>query len=178
MNIVFNKIIKSKLITDTKFLLFLFLITLLITFLFPILTYLLNIVFIDTISSPDKVRKIILGMTLEQRFLHSWITGTIDVLYPLSYGLFFTGMAIKFPIKSHFYHVIPGLIVIPFDIFENIIQILVLTDTADFLLLKSYITPCKFTLFFLGLFISIISLIKWFLLRKKEVLILKFHQIY
>ncbi|NRB42164.1 MAG: hypothetical protein HRU20_27455 [Pseudomonadales bacterium] len=134
--------------------------TVILTLVFPALAVLLDLTFIDTISDADQVREIIAAMTTEQRTAHAWITGTIDALYPLSYGLLFAGAAIKYFPRVGIYLAIPALLAIPVDLIEGLIQILALTGTADWLSVKAIITPIKTSLFLTGLFIALAGLMQ------------------
>ncbi|NRB40842.1 MAG: hypothetical protein HRU20_20620 [Pseudomonadales bacterium] len=129
--------------------------TVILTLVFFALTFLLDLTFIDPISDPDSVREIIAAMTAEQRTAHAWITATVDILYPLAYGLLFAGAAIKYFSRAGFYLALPALLAIPADLIEGLIQILALTAMADWLWLKAIVTPIKTTLFLTGFFIAI-----------------------
>ncbi|NRB38914.1 MAG: hypothetical protein HRU20_10680 [Pseudomonadales bacterium] len=139
--------------------------TVILTLVFPALAFLLDLTFIDTISDADQVREIIAAMTTPQRTAHAWITGTIDVLYPLAYGLLFAGAAIKYFPRLGCYLALPALLAIPVDLIEGLIQVLALTATTDWLSVKAIITPLKTTLFLTGLFIALAGLMQASYLR-------------
>jgi hypothetical protein len=147
--------------TNTTALVCLFLASLLLTASFSFLSASLEITLIDSVSSPDEARTLIAQMNTEQRTAHAWITGTIDVLYPLVYGLFFAGVALRCFPKVGKVLVLPILLVIPTDLFEGLIQILALTGTVDLLALKAVVTPLKFGLFLFGLTVAGAGGLSW-----------------
>ncbi|MBE9103007.1 hypothetical protein IQ267_26535 [filamentous cyanobacterium LEGE 07170] len=53
------------------------------------------------------------------------------------------------------------------DLIEGVIQVLALTEMADMLELKAYITPLKSGLFITGLIITLAGWAKWLFLRLK-----------
>ena len=135
--------------------------TVLITLAFPPLAASWELTLLDGVASPDRVRELIAGMTPEQRTAHAWITGTLDVAYPLVYGSFFAGMALRF-----FPRVGAGLgafiaLVIPVDLFEGLVQILALTGQADWVATKAFVTPLKVGLFLAGALVALAGLARW-----------------
>ncbi|MEQ8693605.1 MAG: hypothetical protein RIC89_22565 [Pseudomonadales bacterium] len=138
----------------------LFAATLLITSLFPYLAQLYSLSFIDALSDPEATRQYIAGLTADQRSAHAWITATVDVAYPLAYGSFFAASARCF-FPSRFYLALPGLIVIPVDCLEGLVQVLALTDVVDWLAAKAVLTPLKFGLFYAGFAIAFIGWLTW-----------------
>ncbi|MBE9066430.1 hypothetical protein IQ260_07170 [Leptolyngbya cf. ectocarpi LEGE 11479] len=115
---------------------------------------------LDRISSPNKARDKIEEMDARQRKAHVWITATLDVALPLSYGYLFAGTALRFFPKYGAYLILPALLAILVDLTEGGIQILALTSVADLLELKKYVTPLKFGLVVLGGTIAIAGLAK------------------
>ena len=64
---------------------------------------------IDEISDPDQIRAVVAAMTPEQRSAHWWMTLVLDYFYPLAYGGFFAGMALRFLAKrGRFWHCLPS----------------------------------------------------------------------
>jgi len=165
MKMTANGSSKIKILTKTSTLWLMFTATLLITFMFPMLANQLGLTLIDAIASPDQVRKILSDMTADQRSAHAWITGTLDVAYPLAYGFLFAGVALQFFPKAGPYLAILALLAIPVDLIEGVIQILALTETADLLVLKTFVTPLKMALFLGGLLIALAGWAKWVYLR-------------
>jgi hypothetical protein len=155
-------------ITTTSALWLLFIATLSITAGFPAISNVWGVIFIDGISSPDEVRIVIAQMTAEQKIVHAWATATLDVAYPLAYGLFFAGTALRFFTKYGLYLAALPLIAIPVDLIEGVVQILALTNTADFVGAKAILTQVKFILFIAGFLISVVAWVKWAYLKLKS----------
>jgi hypothetical protein len=148
-------------ITQTKVLWCLFLSTLIGTALFSYCASQFGITLLDGVSSSTQAQSIIESMSAEQRLAHVWITGTLDVLYPFIYGLFFAGVALRcFPRAGKVFS-FPILLVIPTDLFEGLIQILALSGNSEMLVLKEIVTPLKFGLFAFGLAIAIFGALNW-----------------
>lgn len=165
---MFNK----ALITKRANLWLLFGLTIFITLVFQVLSRQFDMIFIDNISSQDEVRKILADMTSGQKSLHAWITGTLDVVYPFAYGFFFIGTALLFFPEKGKYLAVPALLAITADLTEGVIQILALTDTADLLAVKSFVTPAKLLFFLCGFIIAAAGWSKWlyhrFVKNRKE----------
>ena len=130
----------------------------LLTIVIPLAAKSLDLTLLDGITSPSKARNILDQMTQNQKELHVWITATLDVAYPLSYGSLFAGSALRFFQKYGIYLALPALLAIIADLIEGFIQILALTDTSDLLALKEYVTPFKYGMVILGLVIAVFGL--------------------
>ncbi len=144
-------------LTKTNTLWILFVTTLLLFFTFRIVASQWDFKFIDSISSPEELRNIIAAMSAEQKISHAWATSSLDVAFPISAGLLFAGSALCFFPKYGIYLAMPGFLAIPTDLFEGVIQILALTNTADLLDLKAIVTPLKACLLLSGLAIAAIG---------------------
>ena len=121
-------------------------------------------VVIDEISDPISVQHHIDAMSAAQRTVHAWMTATLDVLYPLTYGPLLMGVALSALSRAA---ALPALAVIPTDLTEGAIQVLALTGTSDWLWLKACITPLKRTLVSRAIVIALIALvINWRKMRK------------
>ena len=107
---------------------------------------------IDEMSDPEKIQRHIDNMSQSQRMTHAWMTGTLDVAYPLTYGALFAGLSLR-AFRPSF--AIPAFAVIPTDLSEGVVQILLLTGNDQLLWLKAYITPLKFALIIIALLIAI-----------------------
>lgn len=149
------------LLIKTNTLWLLFVSTLLLFFTFRIVASHWGFAFIDSISSPEELRALIDAMSAEQKYSHAWATSTLDVAFPISAGLLFAGVALRFFPKYGVYLAIPGLFAIPTDLIEGVIQVLALTNTVDLLDLKAIVTPLKACLLLSGLLIAIIAWIRW-----------------
>ncbi len=143
----------------------LFAATVVITLLFPLLAGIWQLTLVDPISAPDAVRAVIGSMSQEQKTAHAWITATLDVAYPLAYGLLFAGVALHFFERYGAYLALAGLLAIPVDLFEGVVQVLALTDAADLVDLKALLTPLKSGLFIAGLLFCLVAWARW-LVRK------------
>ena len=135
--------------------------TVLLTYAFQFLAGQLGIVFIDNMSSPDDAMAAIAGFTADQRSAHAWITGTVDVAYPLAYGLFFAGTALHFFPNAGRYLCWPLLAVIPVDLLEGLVQIMALIGNDGGIGAKAILTPLKFGLLLAGLAIAIAGWLRW-----------------
>ena len=155
-------------LTGTKVLWLFFFATVLISVLFPIATTYWQLTLLDGISSPAEARRIVEAFTPHQRNVHAWITATLDVAYPLAYGGFFIGSALRVFKRHGHYLALPGLLVIPTDLIEGVVQVLALTGTADWLALKAVVTPAKTVLFACGIAVTAIAWSKWLYRRRMD----------
>jgi hypothetical protein len=148
-------------LTKTSTLWVLFVSTLILFFGFRIVSSIWGFTFIDSVSSPEELRTILSGMSEAQKVSHAWATCSLDVAFPISAGLLFAATAFRFFPKYGIYLALPGLLAIPTDLFEGVIQVLALTDTMDLLGLKAIVTPVKAVFLLSGLAITIIAWVKW-----------------
>ena len=114
---------------------------------------------IDEMYKPDQIIAHIDALTPVQRKAHAWMTGTLDVVYPFAYGSFFIGMAKRHFIKHGNWLAIPSVLVIPFDLFEGLTQIILLNGNYSVVGLKQIFTPVKLGLFSIGLAIALAAII-------------------
>lgn len=152
-------------LAQTKVLWMLFAATLLNTLAFPLLAAAFDVTFVDALSVPQEVREVIAQMSSSQQVAHAWITGTLDVTYPLVYGLFFAGSALCFFPGIGKWLALPILLAIPVDLAEGVVQILALTQQQDWLSAKAFLTPLKSALFLSGLLITVLGWGRWALSR-------------
>ena len=115
--------------------------------------------FLDMTASAVQAREILAGMTAEQRDVHFWVTVLLDTAYPLAYGGFLAGMALRFFGSFGKAAAVPAFATIIVDLTENTVQALALKGTADVLDAKEWLTPLKFGLFFLAAAIALVALI-------------------
>lgn len=115
--------------------------------------------FLDMTASAVQAREILAGMTAEQRDVHFWVTVLLDTSYPLAYGGFMAGMALRFFGSYGKAAALPAFATIIVDLTENMVQALALKGTADVLDAKEWLTPLKFGLFFLAAAIALVALI-------------------
>lgn len=113
--------------------------------------------FLDFLSDPEAARAVVAGMTAEQRSAHFWVTALLDTAFPLSFGLFFAGMAMRFFGKWGKLAALPAFGALVFDLTENTIQALALSGAADVLDAKAWVTPGKLWLFYAAAIIALIA---------------------
>lgn len=113
--------------------------------------------YLDMVAEPGEVRALFEGLSPEQKTAHFWVTVLVDTLFPLSFGLLFAGMALRFFGKWGRLASVPAFAVLIFDLTENTVQALALSGTADALDAKAWLTPLKFGLFWLAAVIALIA---------------------
>jgi uncharacterized membrane protein len=82
------------------------------------------------------------------------------------YGGLFAGAALRFFSVAGRWLALAGLLAIPVDLLEGVIQVLALTDTADLVDLKAWVTPLKSALFCVGLLVAVVGVIRARMRRK------------
>ncbi len=97
-------------------------------------------------------------MNASQKTAHFWVTVLLDTAYPLAYGGFLAGMALRFFGRFGKLAAAPALAVIVLDLTENMVQALGLTGTADVLAAKDWLTPLKFMLIWPAGLIALVAL--------------------
>ncbi len=128
-----------------------FIVTLVLTAVFGIVMHIGDFQIIDEMHDPEKIRAHLADMTAEQRRAHAWLTGTVDVAYPLAYGTLFTGMAMRYFPEAGTVLWLPILLVIPFDLAEGLILVMALNGNDGVIEFKRVVTPIKLILFIFGL---------------------------
>ena len=131
--------------------------TVLLTALFPVVAGHFGLTLLDAVADPAEARALIAGLTGEQRQAHAWITGTLDVAYPLAYGALFLGAALRFFPRKGVLLAIPILIGIPAEFLEGLVQILALTGQVDWLAAKAVLTPVKGGTFVYGAVLALLG---------------------
>ena len=152
-------------LADTKILWISFVATILCTVAFQVLVHQFDLALLDALSDSTEIQAAIAGMSEQQRLIHAWMTGTLDVAYPIVYGSFFIGSAYTFFPSKGFLLSLPALICIPVDLIEGVIQILALVGFADWTQLKELLTPLKKLLFVTSSLLTIGGWVKWLYLR-------------
>ncbi|MEO0467293.1 MAG: hypothetical protein AAF216_12190 [Pseudomonadota bacterium] len=101
--------------------------------------------------------------------VHLYLSAGVDMVYPLSYGLFVAGVCIRYGGQHGVMLAVPILGAAAVDISENIVQIIALAGDTSVLWLKSILTPAKFVLAAIG---SCLAILAWarttFSLRKTD----------
>lgn len=131
--------------------------TIVMTVLFGVIMKVWDFTIIDEMSDPAAISAHIDAMTATQRNVHAWMTGTLDVAYPLAYGAFFVGMALRFLGRWRMVLALPGVLVVPVDLLEGVIQILALTGVDSVIWAKAYVTPLKLFLWFAALGVAVLA---------------------
>lgn len=142
------------LITRTPVLWALFVLTIVLTGAFVALAPAVGGQFLDMSSAPADTRAVFDAMTASERSMHFWLTVLMDTAYPLSFGLFFAGMAWRFFGKFGPFAAIPGFAVLIVDLTENTLQAITLSGAAYVLEAKEWVTPLKMNLFYLAALIA------------------------
>ncbi len=146
-------------LSQTKALWVSFSLTLILTLIFGVVMYIGEFRIIDEMYSSEDIRRHIANMTPEQRSMHAWLTGTVDVIYPFTYGAFFIGIAMKYFGRFGFWLALPTLVLIMADLTEGFSQIMLLTGDERYMGLKTIATPTKLILYISELCVTVIGLV-------------------
>ena len=128
--------------------------------------HLYDFVIIDEMSDPEAVGHHVEEMTGLQRSAHAWMTATLDVAYPLTYGAFFAGLTLR-ALKPVF--AIRAIAVIPTDLMEGFVHVLALNGNYELLWLKAIVTPAKLVLFGAAIVIALVALWMGWRQRRRNV---------
>ncbi len=140
--------------------------TLVLTALFGVVMAVWDFAIIDEMYRPDAIRDHVAAMSAEQRRVHAWMTGTLDVAYPFAYGALLGGMALRaFPTKK--WLLLPILLCIPADLVEGLSQIMILTGHENWIAVKAIATPVKLVAYATAILIALAGLLT-LLWRKKK----------
>lgn len=101
---------------------------------------------LDLTLTGAEARALLSGLTPWQRDVHAHATMLYDGLYPLAYGAFFAGLAIRLGGTKARWIALVMLGGMLADYAENIVQLLALSGRADWLDAKTVLTPLKFAL--------------------------------
>lgn len=123
---------------------------------FSVIMRIWDFTIIDEMRDPEAIGRHIAGMTDTQKRVHAWMTATLDVAYPLTYGPLFAGLALRAfrPLWA-----LPAVAVIPTDLAEGAVQVMALTGSEHVLWLKAYVTPLKLLLFGLAMVIALAAIV-------------------
>jgi hypothetical protein len=144
-------------ITRTPVLWTLFVLTVALTLAFGASAPMVGGQFLDMVSKPEDTRALFDAMTPGERSAHFWLTVFLDTAYPLSFGLFFAGMAWRFFGKLGPFAAIPGFVVLIVDLTENTLQAITLSGAAYVLEPKEWVSPLKMNLFYLAALIALVA---------------------
>lgn len=135
-----------------------FIATLILTLCFGLIMHIWEFGIIDEMYKAEQITRHIDAMTDRQKSVHAIMTASLDVLYPLSYGAFFIGVALRYGGRFGLWLAAPSLLCIPADLLEGLSQVMLLTGHGHYMGLKLFATPMKLALFVSGLLITIILL--------------------
>ncbi len=142
-----------------------FALTLVLTAAFGVVMAVWDFAIIDEMYRPDAIRAHVAEMSAEQRRVHAWMTGTLDVAYPFAYGACLGGMALRaFPDKR--WLLLPILVCIPADLVEGLSQVMILTGHDGWVAVKAVATPVKLAAYITAIGIALAGLTV--LLRRKK----------
>lgn len=122
-----------------------------------------ELIFLDMLWNPEVTRAAVASMSLEQRAVHAWITGTLDVIYPIAFGLFLLGTGLRILPNQRRWIIAFVVIVVALDLSEGLVQILALTNIVDWLPAKLLFTPVKLGMFLVGIPLSALGWFCWFI---------------
>ncbi|MGA1341709.1 MAG: hypothetical protein ACO33A_01485 [Hyphomonas sp.] len=145
------------LITRTPVLWMLFALMVVLTLAFGSAAPMVGGRFLDMASAPEDTRALFEAMTPGERSAHFWLTVLLDTAYPLSFGLFFAGMAWRFFGRFGPFAAIPGFAVLIVDLTENTLQAITLSGAAYVLEPKAWVSPLKMNLFYLAGLIAVVA---------------------
>lgn len=135
--------------------------TLVITLLFPLIAAQWEFRFLDGIVSPAEAQAVLDQMIPAQKSVHLWTTASLDVAYPIIYGALFIGASLRFFPQYGHWLALPGLLAIPVDLLEGVVQCLALAGNPDLLVAKVVLTPLKFLLFLVAGLLAVGGLVSW-----------------
>jgi hypothetical protein len=101
---------------------------------------------LDLTLNGTQARAFLAQLTPWQRDVHAHATLIYDGLYPLAYGAFFAGLAVRLGGAPAGWVALTMLAGMVADYAENIVQLLALSGRADLLDAKTVLTPLKFAL--------------------------------
>lgn len=170
LNFLKNKanLANESLLANKSTLWVLFTVTLILTVLFGVVMQVWGFQLIDEMSNAAQIADHIAAMSAKQKQVHIWATATLDVLYPFAYGCLFAGIALKAFGKAGLWLALPSLLCIPVDLTEGYAQMMLLSGSAEFMALKTTATPIKFALFFGGMGIAVVGLVKLYRASKNK----------
>lgn len=113
---------------------------------------------LDRAASVEEQMALLTSMTDGQKNSHFQMTLMLDILFPLSSGAFFAGLALNFPKSLGVLLAIPAFLFVGFDLTENTIQLMALKGNYGLLSVKAFVTPAKFFLFYVAALIALASL--------------------
>ena len=125
-----------------------------------------ELILLDSLWQPERVRAAIADMDATQRAAHIWLTSTVDVVFPIAFGLFVLGSGLR--LQPAWRKPITALVMllIGFDLLEGTVQILALTSQVDWLAAKQILTPVKLGCYLVGLVLVVLGWLRWLVLDR------------
>lgn len=151
----------------TNTLLILFAMTVVMTLAFGVVMYLGDFHIIDEMYHAPTILSHIEAMTAQQKSIHIWMTATLDVAYPFVYGALLVGITLRTFDKYTGWLIVPCVAVIPVDLLEGVVQVLLLSGNEQVAGFKTVLTPLKLTLLCIGLVICAAGLARTFIGKSK-----------
>lgn len=145
-------------IADARLLWLWFAITCALSVGFAVISQVYGFRLLDGMADPGKVLAYVGTLTNEQKFVHTLTTATLDVLYPVTYAALFAGLTARYYNAGLPYLFIPAALVVPVDLIEGVIQIIILNGGIGLIGWKFWFTLFKFILFFIAFAIAIVGL--------------------
>jgi len=105
---------------------------------------------LDTLLTGNDARSRLAEMTVSEINRHLIGTLTIDMLFPVAYGIFFAGLLFRLVSSWRISLEILPLIGALFDIMENMVQAIAMVGVVDLLNAKIFLTVPKFVFFILS----------------------------
>ena len=125
-----------------------------------------ELVLLDNLGQPERVRAAIADMDATQRAAHIWLTSSVDVVFPIAFGLFVLGSGLRLQPARRKPITALVMLLIGFDLLEGTVQILALTSQVDWLASKQIITPVKLGCYLAGLVLVVLGWLRWLVLDR------------
>jgi len=117
-----------------------------------------NFQVIDELFIKQEIIDSVAALNQTQTKVHILTTATLDVAYPFAYGAFQAGMAYRYLGRIGTFIAPLSLLCIPVDLIEGFAQVMILSDHAQFIDLKTIATPIKLLLYVPGLLAALVAL--------------------
>ena len=125
-----------------------------------------ELVLLDNLWQPERVRAAIADMDATQRAAHIWLTSSVDVVFPIAFGLFVLGSGLRLQPARRKPITALVMLLIGFDLLEGTVQILALTSQVDWLAAKQILTPVKLGWYLVGLVLVVLGWLRWLVLDR------------
>lgn len=146
----------------------LLIITIGLTLSFVLVSSVFGFSFIDHLWTPGKVLVALEDMTTTQKIAHAVATATLDVAYPFAYGSLLAGLIFRYFSKLGGLLVWPALLVIPTDLAEGFVQILILFGQIGLVGWKAMLTKLKYGFLLAAVLIALFGMYRAYRASKKK----------